>query len=252
MVSTKDVADLIDVTHADIGRVPSRRRVRLAGYTTGTPDIRWTSQDWHDNPTATVRIDQGTGTNPLSGNTKDIERGAANIAEAVKWADNRRRLNLHSTFYIDANDLPAAESAVRVAGLEEWVFYWVADWKGMRDEAIRELGGRIVAIQYASPGSFPNLYVPFTRTTIAEANCDLSVCLKSWHPVRVHHRPHIPHIIKRHPRTVKVTVGAGGGAGIAATVSEVLGVKLTPAEASLIGSLVITAVHYLFPRVRLP
>lgn len=247
------VVDMVDVTSGSLPHIPrnmERHRVKLAGYTTGTPDIRWTAEDWRTHSAAVVRIDQSAGTDPRSGNVKDIERGASTIAEAIQWAKNRRNLNLHSTFYISAGMLVECENAVQAAGLADWVTYWVADWSLSRERAIQELGGRIVAIQYASPGTNPGTVIPGTRLTLHEANADLSVTVANWNPLPAHrgilHRKHATPR-KPHPKVIGATGGGGLATGLIALVTKVFHVHLTDYEAGAIATAVAALVGYYVP-----
>lgn len=242
-------ADMLDVTHGSLGRVPRKTRIKRAGYTTGSPDIRWTSQDWTDNPDAVVHIDQSDSTIPNTGNVKDCERGAATIPVAALWAENRRKLGLHSTVYLSSSNLAEMEREIaKYPGLSDFVTYWLANWNLSRVEAINELGGRIVAIQYASPGSNPLTAIPGTNVKLSEANVDLSVTLDSWMPLPAAKKK-LKRPAKPHP---KVSGGASAGAlatGLIALADKLLHVHLTPAEGAAIATTVYALVAYYIPGV---
>lgn len=72
----------IDATHANIGQLPPG--LQYAGYSTGSPDIRWTAEDWAAHPGA-LRIDQDAGASDGTADYLDVERGAATNAEAAGW-----------------------------------------------------------------------------------------------------------------------------------------------------------------------
>lgn len=243
--------DMLDVTHSSLGNVPHKLNIKRAGYTTGSPDIRWTGEDWKSNPDATVHIDQSDSVFPNSGNVKDIENGASTIPVAVEWAKRRAALHLDSTFYISSANLEAAEAAVREAGLASWVTYWIADWNLSREEAIAELGGRIVAIQYASPTSNPRSVIPGTKITLSQANVDLSVTVDGWHPTPIRHRKiSVIHIHKPKPIHRKVKTGSSSGAlttGIIALVNHVFHAHLTATEGAAIATVVASMVAYYTP-----
>lgn len=72
----------IDATHANIGQLPSG--LQYAGYSTGSPDVRWTPQDWAAHPGA-LRICQDQGATDATADYLDVERFAATNAEAAGW-----------------------------------------------------------------------------------------------------------------------------------------------------------------------
>ena len=72
----------IDATHANIGQLPPG--LQYAGYSTGSPDIRWTPEDWAAHPGA-LRIDQDASASDGTADYLDVERGAATNAEASSW-----------------------------------------------------------------------------------------------------------------------------------------------------------------------
>lgn len=167
------VGDLVDCTSSALEKVRETLTAvngarRIAGYVTGTPDIRWTPQDFASIPPncAFLRIDQSNADTPLLADArrvvKDEEPGASTIATAALVAEQRIRAGEDELIYCDAADLPGIEHAVADRGLAP---------------------GRIVAIQYASPTSNPDTLLPGTRLTLAEANADLSVILESFLPL---------------------------------------------------------------------
>lgn len=164
-------ADMVDCTHDALQRVlpsvHSHAIERIAGYITGTPDIRWTDIDWAQLPhdVATLRIDQSNLDLPLIASAKvvkDEEPGASSIDTAVTVARQRLRAGDDFTIYFSQSDLASVEQAVANASLPP---------------------GHIVAYQWASPTSNPNTRLPGTIYTLGEANADLSVVLKSWLPL---------------------------------------------------------------------
>jgi len=245
--------DMLDVTHGSLPRVPSKLRIKRAGYTTGSPDIKWTSEDWSHNPDAVVHIDQSASTSPTSGNVKDVERGAATIVEAGIWAHSRARLGMRSTIYLSSSNLEEMEREIaKQPGLADFVSYWLANWNLSRAEAVNELGGRIVAIQYASPGSNPHTVIPGSNVTLAESNVDLSVTLNSWMPLPkpAKKRFHIPkpkRPTKPHPKVIGGTSGGALTAGVIALCQKVFKAHLTPTEGAAIATAVAAMVAYYVP-----
>lgn len=72
----------IDATHANIGQLPPG--LQYAGYSTGSPDVRWTPEDWAAHPGA-LRIDQNAAASDGTADYLDVERGAATNGEAAVW-----------------------------------------------------------------------------------------------------------------------------------------------------------------------
>lgn len=74
---------MLDVTHGSVDRLPADLHLRIAGYTTGTPDIQWTGADWTRFKKARlIRIDQSNAAG-IRGDVKDVEPGASTVQTAV-------------------------------------------------------------------------------------------------------------------------------------------------------------------------
>lgn len=149
---------------------------RVAGYVTGTPDIRWTAKDFARVPDtcAVLRIDQSNSDVPALADVrrvKDIEPGASTEHTAITVARERLHAGRNLIAYIDAADLHAFEELVAAARLP---------------------AGKIIAYQYASPSSNPRLTLPGTHVSITEADCDLSVILTSYLPLPAVRKPENP------------------------------------------------------------
>ena len=163
---------MIDCTRGDLERALVALRAhngprRVAGYVTGTPDIRWTAEEFKQVPTdcAVLRIDQSNGDLPLLADVrsvKDVEFGASTEHTAITVARERLHAGRNEIVYIDHADVHDFEDLASQAGLP---------------------AGKIIAYQYASPTSNPHAVLPGTPYTLAEANCDLSVILQSHLPL---------------------------------------------------------------------
>lgn len=77
-----------DAIHVNASAIPSNAKV-VAGYDTGTADIKWTPDDWARFPSARhVHIDQGFGNAFVrTANVIDVERGAYSPAQVRKWIE---------------------------------------------------------------------------------------------------------------------------------------------------------------------
>lgn len=182
---------MIDTIHQTAGNIPAGTP-KVAGYVTGTPEIRWTQADWGRFPHAgQITIDQGHGTDIHAAKVLDVEQGAATPAEAARWAHERKAAGIgFSDIYISASRIPDLLAQLHDLGPAEWfvghVRLWVANWSLNQAEATAILGTelfglRVAAVQWASPSSNPTLRVPGSQMTLRQANVDLSITEDSWH-----------------------------------------------------------------------
>lgn len=180
---SNDVWNMVDCIHDDLPKCKATTAEVMAGYVTGSPDIRWDQSDWNAarfvgmEDRLVMRIDQSNSDLPLHADTtlvKDIEPGASTDSVAVKVAKQRLDSGRDYMLYIEASALGWLEHLVSLAGLPH---------------------GEIVAYQYASPSSAPHLLLPGTRQTIKEVNADLSVIRRNAYPLprEVHAEPSPAH-----------------------------------------------------------
>jgi hypothetical protein len=177
---------MVDTQSSSFDQIPhdfwSHRRV--AGYTTQlhpTDGIAWSDAQFASFPHS-VRIDQAASASMArNALVKDVEAGAATIAEAVAIATSRHALGLPFTVYIQDSNLAACRRAMKNAGLPHgYPNYWVANWNLNQREATDRLGDDVVAVQWASPTSNPHTILPGSTLTLAQANADLSVTAATW------------------------------------------------------------------------
>lgn len=190
------MSDMVDAIHANVGNV-STAVPKVAGYVTGTPDIEWTDADWQRFPSSGhVRIDQGHGSLLIDGvDVYDIEAGALSPSMVVDIVHKRIEAGHEwTTLYAGHAKLQACRIALEQGGPHGWynghVDAWLADWNLTRDQARALLGHELYgltvrAVQWASPTSNPNTQVPWSSTTLAQAQVDLSVTQDAWHAAKV-------------------------------------------------------------------
>jgi len=236
---------VIDTIGQNAKNIPSSAPI-VAGYDTGPSWLKWTATDWARFKGRKVHIDQepgSRGTSPVS----DVESGAKTIDDAIGDARIRRAKKLTTTIYVQASRVAQVKAAVAAAGLEDWVYYWVANWALSQAEAAALLGGKNVAIQFASPTSNPDTVLPGSRLTLKQADCDLSVCVATWYPAP-QPKPKLP--IKKpaapHPKVTAATLGAAIAAA-ATTVLHSKGLSITPVEAKAITAAAAGVAGYWFP-----
>jgi len=186
--------NMIDSIAATCHNIPVGTR-KVAGYVTGTADIRWTRGNWNRfNPrhTGLVRIDQSAGgRDPLGSDVLDVEKGAATPGQVTHWVRTRHAAGKRfSDVYANRSTFRAVAADLNAAGpqamFHRQVRLWLADWSLSRAQAAGLLGTRlhghkIVAVQWASPVSNPDTPLPRSSLTLQQANCDLSVTLDYWH-----------------------------------------------------------------------
>ena len=180
---------MIDAIHANVGNIPVSTP-KVGGYVTGTPDIKWTSQDWARFPHAgTVRIDQSPSLSAYAaneGSVADIEALAGTVGSFVTASEARMRLRRLLWCYATQSTVQEIAVALKEAGIPlDKCGAWLADWNMSEAEANAALGTsmsgiRIVAVQWASPTSNPGTLVPGSHLTLSEAQVDLSATIPGW------------------------------------------------------------------------
>jgi hypothetical protein len=186
---------MLDTIGGNVPSIPVSTE-KVAGYVTGTNgsdgsvDIIWDSADWSRFPTAgKVRIDQSPTLSEWDGaDVFDVETGAATIATAVSRAKEREAKGWYTFIYISQGAYSTLTEAVKAAGLKK-VQYWVANWNLSEDEAAAQLGGDIVAIQFASPSSNPDTITPGGTEPLKKTNVDISVTIPAWFQPAVPSKP---------------------------------------------------------------
>lgn len=152
-----------DATHSNLGGVPGGQG---AGYTTGTPDIKWTPEDWASHPGA-VRIDQDAADSDPSADVLDVETGAATPASVPDWTD-RAYADYHSgvrpgqrfpAVYASLDNVPAVAAELAARPPVSKPVLIVAHWGITMDEAAKLIGTQIsgltvVGVQFANRGAF--------------------------------------------------------------------------------------------------
>jgi hypothetical protein len=111
---------MIDSIHATCHNIPVGTR-KVAGYVTGSADIRWTRADWDrfdPRHTGLVRIDQSFGgRDPLGSDVLDVENGAATPGQVAHWVRIRHAAgNRFSDVYANRSTFTAVAAALNAAG----------------------------------------------------------------------------------------------------------------------------------------
>lgn len=152
-----------DATHSNLGGVPAGQG---AGYTTGTPDIAWTDQDWAEHPGA-VRICQDANGSDTTADAIDDEPGADTDSGSVGWYQRAvasfnsgaRPGQRRPCFYRDLDGVPELAAAIAAAELGNGLPLWLAHW-GITMDAAQALigtmigGMRVIGVQFANRGAF--------------------------------------------------------------------------------------------------
>jgi hypothetical protein len=162
-----------DATHANIAHLP---KGQAAGYTTGSPDIKWTAEDWAAHPGA-IRYDQDGNASDPTADILDVERGAASPAECGPWskaaalsyATGKRPGQRMPAIYMSAGNVTTVVNALVAAGHNGGIGLIVANW------SISELAA--VAEVEAAAGPFPVHGIQFTDSP---GFYDIAVYSTAW------------------------------------------------------------------------
>jgi hypothetical protein len=145
------VRDMGDATHGNVSHLVARRSELdlVAGYGTGSPDIRWTDDDWAQFPGIPhVVIDQGyTGSPLMTATVRDCEEGAWLLSRAV----NRSGWNVERpTLYLGYPD--TAEMAYDLGWRGD---VWLVHPQDTAPTAPPPVpnGLHVVSVQWAYPGT---------------------------------------------------------------------------------------------------
>lgn len=192
-----------DFTHSAVKNVPPNGPfTHVAGYVSGTSDIKWTPSDWARFPRQIhIRIHQGYGTkepNMADYDVLDIERGAWTPAEAANEVKRRVEAGyVWTTLYGGDAALNETATLIRAMGEHIWnghVDCVLANWNDSVEEASKVVGTEVHGmtcrgVQFASPSSNPHTILPGTAMTLAQANVDLNVIQPGWNPPTVPRKP---------------------------------------------------------------
>lgn len=148
--------------------------MKVAGYTTGTPDIRWTAEQFAQFPDA-IRIDQDARASDPTADILDVEAGAATIAECAPWVKAARQNWLNAKrpgqrepgIYCSKSTVTAVANALVAGGVDRCPL-WVASWGITENEVLSMLQG--------SGGPYPIVGVQFQNFPAF----DESLFLNSW------------------------------------------------------------------------
>jgi hypothetical protein len=147
-----------DAIHANIAHLPPGQ---AAGYTTGSPAIRWIPADWAAHPRA-VRICQDSGTDHTA-DVLDVEQGAATNGDAVAWVPKARAAfdavdrpgQRRCAIYTSQSNVTALVNALIAHGINSSVRLWVANWNltgGQAADEVEKASGPfpVIGVQYDS------------------------------------------------------------------------------------------------------
>ena len=148
-----------DCTHNNISHLPSGGVD--AGYSTGTPDIKWTPEDRAAHP-GSVMICQDAGATDSTADVLDVDRFAATNTEAAGWYlralvsyhDGHRPGQRHPAIYTSADNVTPLVNALIAGGVHAGPGLFVANWNLSKAQAITDV--------LNAAGPFPIIGVQFT------------------------------------------------------------------------------------------
>lgn len=204
-----------DATQGNIGHLPPGQ---ACGYTTGSPDIKWTAQSWAAHPGA-VRICQDAGATDTTADVLDVERGAATPADCPGWADKAQASFAAKTrpgqrtpaIYTSASNVTNVVNALTSGGVHAGVSLWVANWSISEGTAVADL--------LKAAGPFPVIGYQFS----SEAYYDTDVFSEAW-------LSHVSGATTTPLVTVPVTYGEPANEAIAHITAVGLTVATNPAR----------------------
>jgi hypothetical protein len=188
----------VGTIHDDVSKI-AEDAMGVAGYTTGTPDIRWTPEDWGRFKTSgKFRINQGEPTQVWDCDGIDVEARAITPEQAAIMASSRLKIGWNTDIYVSMDNAATVTQALTVMRVPPWhgsletgettspgARLYVADYSLSEQAAVAYLGRTIdgytiAAVQWASPESNPDTNSPQTLLTLAEANANLTAALPWW------------------------------------------------------------------------
>lgn len=192
----------VDATHTNAGKLPTGIPV-VIGYSSGTPDIKWTAGDFARFTGKKIANFQGYGAAPALGLMQelDVEAGALTPTGAANLVAQRVVAGYQwTTIYGSDSTLAAVSAAVRALGTKIWVGHVLcrlSDWDLNEEQAAALVGTQIhgmtcAGVQWASDTSNPHTVIPGTTLTLSEAPCDLSVVLTNWADLVAQYQPPAP------------------------------------------------------------
>jgi hypothetical protein len=148
------------------------------GYTTGTPDVRWTGEQWKRHPGA-VRICQDAGATDTTADELDIETGAATGADVPGWTKAARDAcragtrpgQRYPAVYVDLSNLPGVAAVTDTMPAGQRPHLHLAHW-GIGMDAARALIGTVQSGLYVTG-------VQFASHDTYDSDCWLQAWLES-------------------------------------------------------------------------
>lgn len=129
---TIKVVPAFDAISENFARLPANRQA--CGYTTGSPNIKWTAKQWELRPHA-VRICQDAGATDTTADILDVERGAATIGDCPPWATKARHSyadvarpgQREPGIYTSADNVTNVVNELKAAKITG-IFLFIANW----------------------------------------------------------------------------------------------------------------------------
>ncbi|MGI0133947.1 MAG: hypothetical protein ACREBW_03195 [Candidatus Micrarchaeaceae archaeon] len=164
---------------------------KVGAYLTGSGGVAWSVTDlarFHVPELVTINqlpADPGN----ITADVDDMETNAATIKDAVDWSTDRVKAGKMPSIYVQASRVAELINALKASGINA-ADLWMANWNLSESEAraqVKAASGPfpVKAIQFASPSSNPNTFIPGTNRTLAEADVDLSIANADWPAVKI-------------------------------------------------------------------
>jgi hypothetical protein len=178
---------MIDAMGVNSDNIPAETE-KVGAYVTGSGGVPWTDAELTRFGARAVTINQlPQDPGDVAAMVCDSESGAATIADTVGWAQDRQSAGHRPAVYVQESNLTALIDAL-ITGDVKTADIWLANWNLSEAEATIEVENAtgpfpIMAVQFASPSSNPNTFVPGSNKTLSQAQVDLSIANVNW-PMR--------------------------------------------------------------------
>lgn len=157
--------NVLDVTGSSLGSVSIPAGWGVAGYTTGSGGVPWSTAQWNAHPKA-IRIDQNASASDLTADVLDVENGAATVADVPVWVTHAlanfkagtRKGQRSPAIYVNQSNITAVVNALVAAGITSGVGIWLADYNYTQANAVTAVAAAsgpfpIIGIQYSDQGN---------------------------------------------------------------------------------------------------
>lgn len=162
------IIPVFDATHVNVSHLP---KAQVAGYVTGSSDVKWTDADFAAHPNA-IRIDQSPSSSvwDATADVDDYENGAVALNELAPRAKARQNAFAKVTrkgqrapaVYMSASNVTPVVNALINGGIHSGIGLWVAEWSLTEAQAVADV--------LAAAGPFPIIGIQHANGPFYDSN----------------------------------------------------------------------------------